>query len=278
MTTTEDYYNGENLGGYQYMKLADVVSDFELQSHDNQSYLYGIPRSLLMRHAKSALKTINKDAAKDYKAMEITVGGDLIMKLPPDYVSYERVSLLVGNLMMPLDINGNVSYGESYLQDNEFNLLFDDEGNVMKANEDGLGSKPFRTYQIDKKGNGGGFQTDTSKYTENGSFSINKRMGVIYFGSSLVGKDIVLEYKSDGVDWANVHGEEITFHKLLEDAVKDLVYFNSIERRNTAPANEKRRARTMYLTSRHKAIMDLADLDVKAIEKVWRKGSKWVKG
>lgn len=277
--SAQAYYEGENLGGYQYMKLSEVINDFILRTHDNVSYLYGIPRSLIVRHAKAALQDLHKEASKDFKVLELSIGDDLVFKLPQDFLDYIRVSKVTSrNTLAPLDINYNLNIAETYLQDNEYNILFDQAGDPLKADGNNLSNNKYRSYQIEKSGNGGQFQADTSQYSENGEFTIDKRSGVMYFSSTLAGNDIVLEYKSDGMDWERIKETEITFHKYLLEPLRDLIYFNCIETRNNVPANEKYRARQQYKTARHRAKIYIAEFDLKAIAKVWRKGAKWVKG
>ena len=276
----QQYYNGDSLGSYQWMKLSDVIADFVLQSHENTSYIYGTSRSLITRHTKAALQEIHKDTAKDFKILELEIGEDLVFKLPQDFVDYVRVSVLTPrNTLAPLDINYNLNSASTYLQDQEYNILFDENGDALRDNGSNLATEnnKYTSYQIEKFGNGGKFQADTSVYSENGEFTIDKRSGVIYFSSNLVGKNIVLEYNSDGMDWERLKETEITFHKHLKEVLEDMTYFKLIERRNNVPYNEKYRASNKYKTAKHKAKVLMAEFDLKAIAKVWRKGAKWVK-
>lgn len=276
--SAQDYYEGDNLGGYQYIKLSDVIADFVLQSHENSSFIYGISRSLITRHTKAALQELHKDTSKDFKILELEIGEDLVYKLPQDFVDYVRVSVVTErNTLAPLDINYNLNIAKTYLQDNQYNILFDENGDPLESDENNLNSQPYHIYKFETSGNGGHFQLDTSKFSENGEFAIDKRSGVIYLSSNLLGKNIVLEYNSDGMDWERLKATEITFHKLLKEALEDMTYFKLIERRANVPQNEKYRASQKYKTARHKAKVMLAEFDLRAIAKVWRKGAKWVK-
>ena len=118
---------------------------------------------------------------------------------------------------------------------------------------------------------------DTSLLSKHGEFVINEREGVIYFGSNMAEKDIVLEYVSDGMEWERLQETEITFHKYLLSALEDLTYYKCIERRRNVPANEKFRQKNQMLASAHQAKIKLANFDLQAIKRVMRKGSKWVK-
>lgn len=278
MATQEDYYNNDP-GGYQYLKLSELTADFELQSHDNESHLFGMPRSVITRNAKAALKVLQSDTAKEIKALELSIGDDFVFKLPQDYVDYVRVSLVTSNnTLQPLDINTKLNVSRTYLQDNEFNILFDGAGKAIEADGNNLTNKPYRSTNAQGDGLGGAYQLDTSDLSRNGEFVIDKRAGVIFFGSNMAEKDIVLEYVSDGMEWERLQDTEITFHKHLHQALDDLTYYKCIERRKNVPANEKYRAKNQMMASVHQAKIKLANFDLQAIARVWRKGSKWVKG
>lgn len=275
--SAQDYYNNDK-GGYQYLKLSEIIDGFILESHDSENWLYALPRHIIVKNAKDALKELHRSAAKDFKAIEISLGDDYSFALPQDYVDYLRVSVITkNNTLAPLDINTNLNVATAYLQDNDYNLLFDNEGNILESDGNNLTNRPYNSFTVKGTGNGGAFQADTSKLSKHGEFIINEREGVMYFGTSLAGESIVLEYVSDGVDWERIKETEITFHKHLEGALKDLVYYKCVERRRNVPANEKDRASRRAKTSRHEAKIKLANFDLQAIERVWRKGLKWVK-
>lgn len=278
--TPEQYYDpaNESFGSYQYLKLSEVIDGFILDSHDNQSYLHGLPRHLIVKHAKSALKDLHKDVATDIKALELTLGDDYMFPLPQDYVDYVRVSVVTANnTLEPLDINTTLNTAVTYLQDNEYKLIFDADGQVIEADGENLVNKPYKSFPVSMRGNGGKFQEDTSKLSKFGEFTIDQREGVMYFGTSLAGKDIVVEYVSDGMEWERLKETEISFHKHLLEALNDLIYFKCIERRMNVPSNEKYRAKNQFKASRHQAKIKAANFDYNAISRVWRKGMKWVK-
>ncbi len=278
--TPEQYYDPQNgsYGNYQYLALSEVINDFILQSHDNESYLYGLPRHLLVRHAKAALKDLHREVVTDVKAVELTLGEDYMFPLPQDYVDYIRVSVVTeNNTLEPLDINTRLNVATTYLQDNEYKIIFDDAGQVIEADGENLVNKPYRSFPISMRGNGGKFQEDTSRLSKFGEFTIDQREGIMYFGTSLAGRDIVVEYVSDGMEWERLKETEITFHKHLKQPLEDLIYHNCIERRRNVPANEKQRAKMQFKASKHQAKIKAANFDFDAISRVWRKGMKWVK-
>lgn len=274
----EEYYDS-NKGAYQYLKLSELINDFLVEGHDVESYLYAIPRHFIVKRAKSTIKDLHADTAKDHKAIELTLGQDFVFPLPQDYVDYIGIFLVApNNTLLPLDINTSLNTSRTFLQDHEYNLLFDDEGNVLESDGNNLSNKPYRSFTVSgHPNNAGHFQLDTSKLTKYGEFSISQREGVVYFGSELAGKDIVMRYVSDGVEWERINESEITYHKHLQEAAKDLLYYKCIEYRKNVPYNEKARAKRQSQSSIHQAKIKMANFDLQAIKRVWRKGLKWVK-
>lgn len=275
--TQQEYYEGDK-GGYQYLTLDEVINRMLVESHDSESYLSGYPRHLFVMNAKTALKELTKEHFTNIKGLELSLGDDYVFKMPQDYVDYMRISVVAeNNTLQPLDINTSLNISKTYLQDHDYNIIFDDEGNAIEADGNNLTNKPFKSYYFQEHSLGGQQQLDTSKLSKNGEFNVDKEEGVIYFGSNLAGKDIVLEYISDGVEWDRIHESEIKLHKYLDKALEDLIYYKCISRRRNVPANEKERALRASNTSKHKAKIKLANFDYQAIKRVWRQGSKWVK-
>ena len=70
------------------------------------------------------------DAMKEIKVLEMSVCDDLKFILPPDYVNYVRISVYKDGVLRPLVENIQVMSSNSYLQDNNCNVLFDIDGTL----------------------------------------------------------------------------------------------------------------------------------------------------
>ena len=282
MQTGQEYYNDrDSWGSYQYVTLTHIIDDLILQSQDEDSYLKNTKRSFFLRHAKAGIKSLNKSVGKDVKVIELTIGDDLRMVMPQDYVDYVRISMVSDDdecSLLPLNINNKCfNTAQAYLQDHEYNIIFDSDGNPIEVDGRNVVNNPYTIYEFNKDYYGGQFQLDTSKLAKYGEFSINERGGVIYFSSNLSGKDVVVEYLSDGLNWETINQEEIKVHKYLEEALIDYIYFKVIERRKSVPANEKERALRRMKTTIHKAKIDRANFDLQEMARVARGAMKWVK-
>ena len=122
-----------NWGSYQYISLQDIVNNFLLMYDGNHSLVNNEERYKILFHAKRAVQELNYDAFKEIKILELDVCDNLRFVLPPDYVNWVRISMYKDNVLMPLTENIQTNYSDAYLQDNNCRILFDQDGNVLKA-------------------------------------------------------------------------------------------------------------------------------------------------
>lgn len=267
-----DYYHNESShGNYQYVSLREIIDAMEMEALNNDSYLKHVARHNLIRHAKTAIRQANTNAASDVLAFEITVPTSLVVTLPPDYVNYVRVSSVEqdkstgGYHLVPLDINYNISTAIGYLQDHDANILFDEDGFVLTADASNAYSKPYKKYPFNTLCSPNRESADTSKFSKNGEFTIDQRRGKILFGSEFSDKDVVIEYISDGLQCDD---SKISIHKFLKQPVEDWIYYASIERNRNVPANEKYRALDRYKASIHQAKKQLMDFKINRLFRI----------
>jgi hypothetical protein len=230
--------NNENWGSYQYVSLNDVVNNFILMYVGNDKLINNVEKYNVLFHAKRGIQEINYDALKEIKILEISVCDDLKFILPPDYVNYARMSLYKDGVLRPLSENIQAMSSTSYLQDNDCNVLFDQDGNVLEgmslldydrifkegtsiylgsglyAGKEGynLDNVWYFQYPIGKRY---GLNTETANV--NPTYKIDKANGVINFSSNMGGELCILEYISDGME--NGDDSEVKINKLAEDFI-----------------------------------------------------------
>ena len=256
----EEYYNdSENYGSYQYVPLKEVIDSLLFRTTVDDSIIKNVKRTEIIKYAKEALREINKEIPDVPKVIEITVPENLSVVLPHDYVSYHRISLVVKDeqtnsyRLKPLNRNQNINIAQAQLQANNYELLFDNQGRVLTTNGKNAYSKPYKRYEFVQGG-------DSKQISRFGEYVISKRD--IVFSSDLFDKDIVLEYRTDGLQ-LNTYGEDaIKIHKDTITVTKDLIYFMLIEFRKNVPDREKNRAWLKYSTSRHQARLNKLDFDL----------------
>lgn len=260
--TAQDYHEDESKWGkYQYVSLKEMVDQLLLESTDPDSYLTNAPRSKIVNAVKEAIRFLNREVKKTILAYEITIGPNGFIALPQDYVDWVRVSVVEdGFKLKPLNVNNNIPTAIGYLQDNNYDLLFDENGEILMADSSNTYNKPAAKFHFMQTGQQAFM--DTSEISPWGEFVVDERRGTIGFSTNLVDREVVIEYISDGIQMQNLKEEEITFHKDLRTVVKEFAYNECVAMRRSVPANEKYRAKNAMLKSLHAAKVDRANFDI----------------
>lgn len=302
ITNYEYYTNGgnsptnANWGSYQYVSLQDIVKNFELFYVGNDKLINNVDRYTILYHAKRAIQEFNYDALRYAKVLELTMDDTLKMVLPPDYVNYIRISLEQDGLLLPMIENKQVNFANSYLQDNSGDIVFDIDGNVVEVpsalDMARLAGDTQRLYLGNGIYNGsygwciggdwyftrsigGLYSIDPEMANVNGTFRIDAKSGVINFSSLLSGRNVVLEYISDGME----NGEEadISVNKLAEDAVMAFINWSILDKKADIPMYEKNSALRAKSSKMRNAKLRLSNLHPSRLLMILRGQGKWIK-
>ena len=216
ITQYQYYENGgvdptdANWGSYQYVSLEDIVNNFMLMYAGNHSLVNNEERFKILFHAKRAIQELNYDAFKEIKILELEVSDTLRFVLPSDYVNWVRVSQYRDGLMFPLSENIQTNWSQAYLQDNNYNILFDQYGAALKPEFSTLDTERIfggaqsiylnqgsvmngrEGWNVDgnwyfQYGIGARFGLNTETANINPTFKINPKGGVINFSSGMSG-------------------------------------------------------------------------------------------
>ena len=87
----QDYYNGNNFGGYQFTSLNDIINQFMIAYVGEDKLISKVKRTEVAFHAQRAMQELSFDTFKSCKSKEIELPPSLTMKLPQDYVNYTKV-------------------------------------------------------------------------------------------------------------------------------------------------------------------------------------------
>ena len=231
----------KNWGSYQYVSLNDIVNNFMLMYQGNNELVNNVSRYKILFHAKRGIQELNYDAMKEIKILQLSLDESLLFVLPHDYVNWVRVSMFQNGVLFPLTENIQTQWATTYLQDNQNNILFDQNGNVLKPQDSPLDLSKKTIYLNNESEYDGcegycvdglwyfdfaigaqyGLNTETAN--TNPTFSIDKQRGVINFSSIASGQSIVLEYVSDGME--NGDNSKITVNKMFEEYVYAYIEF-----------------------------------------------------
>ena len=288
-TSQEDFYNDSDLhGGYQYVSLKDIINNFILMyTGDNLQIPSTINRELIIFHAKRGLQELNYDALKQIKGIEIDLSDSLTLILPEDYVKYVRVSWVDSNgNFHPMIMNTDTKIAEAYLQDNEYNILFDESGNVLKASQNSYDQTLIaaNSYSYINDGLVDGYDNilgdarygmDTAKANYNGWFTVDKSTGVMKFSTNVGTRTIVLEYISDGLESSDL--SEIRVHKFAEEALYSYIEWQILDKLLNMQEYVVRRKHKKFWIEKNKAKTRLNGLTFDELYQALQGQSKRIK-
>ena len=89
--TQSAYYQGSDYGGYQFVTLQDIISQFMTVYVGEEKLVNKASRTDVAFHAQRALAELSFDTLKSFKSQSIVLPPTLVMTLPHDYVNYTRV-------------------------------------------------------------------------------------------------------------------------------------------------------------------------------------------
>jgi len=297
--TNYEYYanNGvgsesANWGSYQYVFLKDIVNNFELQFVGNDKLINNVDRHTIIFHAKRGIQELTYDALKSAKVLELTIDETLKMVLPPDYVNFIRISLEVEGVLFPMVENKQVTFANSYLQDNNNEIIFDLDGNVVEVTSQldmhRLAGDTQKIYNGPGVYNGyygwcvngdwyfsRRLEIDPSTANRNVTYNIDKSGGVIDFSSDITGMNVVLEYISDGME----NGDEalISINKLAEDAIYKHIKWAILDNKFGVPMYERQEAKKQRRAAISNAKIRLSNIHPSRLLMVLRGQGKWIK-
>ena len=110
-TTQNQYYQGENHGGYQFISLQELIAQFEIAYVGEGKLIPKLNKLDIQFHAMRALQELSFDTFKSFKSQQIDVPPSLIMSLPQDYVNYTKISSVdsagIKHLLYPVKETNN---------------------------------------------------------------------------------------------------------------------------------------------------------------------------
>jgi hypothetical protein len=295
--TNEQYYEGpdgiwnsldENYGDYQFVSLKDIVNNFIVAYVGEDKIISKIKRTDVAFHAQRAIQELNFDTLPSFKAQEIEVGPQLYMVLPQDYVNYVKLTWTdnsgVEHIIYPAR---NTSDPLPILQDNNYEYTFDNDGEILYAQESETWKK-FKTStrgaedpmseaaaadKIYEQNLGRRYGIDPQYAQSNGVFYIDQVRGLIRFSSNIVNKIVTLKYISDGLGT----DDEMQVHKFAEEAMYKYIAHAILATRANTPEYMIARFKREAATAKRNAKLRLSNIKLEELTQVMRGKSKQIK-
>lgn len=292
--SAQAYYDGPNVGGYQYISIIDIINNFIVAYVGDGKLIDDVKRTDVMFHAKRALQEFSYDTLKSYKSIEVEVGPSLSVPMPQDYVNYVKIcwidNLGIERIIYPTRLHSNPTTVP--LQDNNHNYLYDIDGNLLEGDsqgevrwnslnplvitgDDGYSDKSiyYDYYYFYKRNTGGRYGLTPETSQNNGFFTINDRDGSFNFSSDLVGKLVTIKYISDGLGT----DEEMQVHKLAEQAIYMWICWAILSAKANTPEYIVNRYKKEKSTAMRNAKIRLSNIKLEEIAQVMRNKSKIIK-
>jgi len=287
-----------NWGSYQYVSLADIVNNFMLMYQGNHELVNNIDRYQVLFHAKRGIQELNYDAMKEIKILQLDVTLQLRFILPQDYVNWVRISVNTGGVLKPLTENIQTNWSAAYLQDHDANILFDQEGNVLRPENSELdleritrGEKSIYLNNGSRFNGSEGYCSDGNWYFDysvgarfglnpetansNPTFTIDKQSGVINFSNISNAASVVLEYVSDGM--AGGVDTEVQLNKLFEEYIYAYVKYSILNGKLSVQEYVVNRARKDKSSLLRNAKIRLSNIHPGRLLQNMRGQNKWIK-
>jgi hypothetical protein len=192
---------------------------------------------------------------------------------------------------MPMSINPNLVSYNSYLQDNNANILFDADGYVLEGTSyfDKLNKDTSKTnnsnnvisYEFD-----GNCEQTALRYgisetnwrhnpvtNANGYFNISK--SGFNFSSDNISRVIMLEYISDGLE--NSKDEEISINKLAVSCLNNYVMWNLLSNIDTMQEYKIKRAKDEYFATLRNTKIKLMNTRANDVMHLMNNRRQWLK-
>jgi hypothetical protein len=287
-----------NYGGYEYIKISDVVNNFLIAYVGAGKLILDVKRTDVIFHAKRGLQEFSYDTLKSVKSQELTIPPNLSVILPQDYVNYVSMCYIdelgIKRPIYPAN-NLTTSPYENPIQDNQGVPTQDNFGENLEgtsitedrwknANDKIISQEFFANFDdylywanywgLDNFGFYGQQYGIIPQYAQrNGWFNPNYREGKMSFSSNLVNKIIVLEYISDGL----AYDLDCKVPKMAEDALYAYILHAIISTRANQPEYTVQRLRRDKSAKLRNAKIRLSNIKLDEIVQVMRGKSKWIK-
>ena len=294
--TQQEYYEGSDgnqasnindYGNYQFISLSDIITNFIIAYVGEDKIISKIKRTDVAFHAQRAMQELSFDTFKSEKSQEIDVPPNLQMPLPHDYVNYVKLTWVdasgIERVLMPAQKTSNPL---PLLQDADYEYLFDNDGNIITANEsetwkkfkaagateeDYLGDLAENTAYTQLLGGRYGIEPQFAQ--SNGVFFIDPIKSKIFFSADIINKIVTLKYISDGLGTL----EEMKVHKFAEEAMyKFIAHAILATRANTQEYIVNRFNKEKFAAVRQ-AKLRMSNLKLEELTQVMRGKSKQIK-
>ena len=290
----------DNYGGYEYIKINDIVNNFLIGYVGQDKVIPRVNRTDVIFHAKRGLQEFSYDTLKSIKSQELTVPDSLSVIIPQDYVNYVKLSWVDGSgvkhTIYPTQLTSSpweapLQAADGAIVQDNFSSNLEGTSQINEAwqsnnpnNITGLWPASSNNPDLfmydwwgEGSGYGGGYGQryggDPVNMQMNGWFNIDERRGTFNFSSDLKKRIILLEYVSDGL----AYDLDTKVPKMAEEAMYMHIAYSILSTRRSIPEYIVQRYKKDRYAQLRNAKIRLSNIKLDEIVQVMRNKSKWIK-
>ena len=122
------------------VKLTDIIDSVLIDATDPDSYVHGVSRELVIKHAQRAVEELRYVGDKQYKEAEGEMNAVGKFRMPNDFIDYIAIYFLHDGYKIPALYNDNINTWYSYMLKNDDvyaaqNILTNEEETMIDNND-----------------------------------------------------------------------------------------------------------------------------------------------
>lgn len=258
-------------GEYKYVSFIDLINNFMDNMTGDDTLIGQIDRRKVIYQMKQGIRQFNAGNLREVKGCELELNDTLTAIYPFDYVSYVSVSYVdqTTGKLMTMNINPDLNTFPAFLQDNNADILFDNDGYILEGtsmNAELESQQNVIRYELDDNcfcnalgygnyGRNSNFRIDATKNI-NGSFNTTNEG--FHFSSDAKSKVIMLTYVSDGLE--SNDDKNIKINKLAESALYAYVKWQLLTNKGNVQEYVVKRAEKEYIALYRNATIKLMNI------------------
>ena len=282
-----------NYGGYEYIKLDDIVTNFLIAYVGAGKLVSNVKRTDVLFFAKRGLQEFSYDTINSIKSLEYIVSPSLSIPLPQDFVSHVQTSYTdsagikhiiyqANQLTVNPSSTPQQDLSGQFVQDNYGKNIEDSsrtETNWKENNPSSVTgifndiSPDYNYWGYNQINRGERYGGSPEFMQQNGWFTINKRTNCLNFSNDLAQANIVTEYVTDGL----AYDEDTRVPKMAEEAMYAHILYMIISTRSGQPEYVVQRLKKDRSAKLRNAKIRLSPIGIAELTRIMRGKSKWIK-
>ncbi|MFK5981444.1 MAG: hypothetical protein QM499_00905 [Flavobacteriaceae bacterium] len=245
------YENKEQWGNSMHITLENVIDNI-IATKGNDSYFKHISRPAASIFGKQGMKRLNVDLINKDKAIAIQLSPNRTFPYPRYMTNWRRVSVLNKcEKLTVLNINNRPEIRD-YLQDNEWGLLYDSDGNVLEASS--FNAEVGECYQYECVQI---IDDCTDDKFKNSWVKDNKKGSYFEFSEELVDEIIVIEFETAGLE--GIADCDVKIPNILELTIENWIRCQLLKGKRNIPNSEWKTYYELYKLEKARARPHLAN-------------------